>query len=424
MKIADIMNKHIISITENMPIKEGARLIFSLGLGAIPVVKDKKLVGILTGHDILSKMYPTMQELVDDFIHAGDFEQMEKNLKYLLDTPVGKIMNKGATAVKPQTPIMQAQSLMLIHRFSHLPVINEKRELLGIVSQGDIFRQLIKNQMPKLEKERYTVFIAKHYDNIVDWEKRLNWEFPVLIDLFKKESIKSILDLGVWTGKYTIKLAKRSRFKILGLDHNPEMITICQQKRAELPLAIKKSIHFQLTDFKNLTNKINQKFDAAICMGNALPYIPLSLSSLLEETASVLTKKNPLIIIQMLNLQKILKTKNKLLSFIMKKGVENKNLQYLLFEFLEIKDQKHLIHNSLSFDYDGKNWLYKGLTTIPINNISKDDLELALRKAGFDNLIFAGYQGKYQDEFGEFSFAKPFNVKEDDFLNVLAKKKI
>lgn len=154
MKIADIMQTIIATTTENASLKEVGKDIFSLGISAIPVVKGSKLVGIVTQQDILYKIFPSMAELTEDYIHLRDFEQMEKRFREVLDVPVSKIMHRHITTVLKETPIMNAQSLMLVNGFSHLPVVDEKNKLLGMVSQGDIFRRLIKGQMPKLRKKK------------------------------------------------------------------------------------------------------------------------------------------------------------------------------------------------------------------------------------------------------------------------------
>ena len=226
MKVSEIMVKTVFTVSENTPIKEVSRLIFGLGIGGIPVIKDQKLVGIITEKEILSKMYPTMEDLIEDYVHARDFEQMEKNLKEILESPASNIMNRKVTSIGPDTPIMQAQSMMLINKFSRVPVVDRNGKLLGIVSQGDIFRHLIKEEIPALEKENYANFIAKNYDLMVNWAKRYQYEFPALFSLFKKEKVQSIIDLGVWTGEYTIELARKTGFKILGLDRNPIMVNI------------------------------------------------------------------------------------------------------------------------------------------------------------------------------------------------------
>ena len=417
MKVADIMQKSIISVSEDTPIKEVGRMIFSLGIAGVPVVRGKKLVGIVTELDILAQMYPTLQELAEDYVHAHDFEQMEKNLKGIMNTPVKKIMNRKVTTISPQTLIMNAQSLMLVNRFSRLPIVDKEKNLIGIVSQGDIFRQLIKSEIPRLEKERYADFIAKYFDSMVNWEKRFKYEFPVLLKLFKKNKIHSILDLGSWTGEYSISLA-RERYKVLGLDHNPVMFKLGQDKKKNLPLKVQKNIDFKLTNFENFPKELGGKFDAAFCMGNALPYIPVKAEQLFRETSEAL-KDDGVFVLQVLNVEKILKKGNQLLDF--RIDVVDHEKQHLFIEFFE-QSKDHLFHHVIIFDFDGQNWIYKGLTSIEIHCYSEESIVDALKSAGFSKIYIGGNEGDHQGEYGKFSLTERYDPNKSDWLNVLAEK--
>lgn len=421
MKVSDIMQKSIFSVSEDAPLKEVGRMIFSLGIAGVPIVKGTKLVGIVTEQDILSKMFPSMQDLVEDYVHAKDFKTMEKSLTELLKTPVSKIMKKNITTIKPDTSLMEAQSLMLVNKFSRLPIVDRKNNLIGIISQGDIIRSLLRNEMPKLEQERYASFIAKYYDLMIDWNKRFNNEFPALFKLFRQEKIKTVIDTGAWTGEYAIGLAKRG-IKVLGLDNNPIMVTLSKEKKNKLPEDINKNIQFVLTDFKDLTSKVSEKFDAAISMGNALPYVPVPLVQLFKGLVQVLRDKNGVVILQLMNFEKILKRKDRMLSFKIQKSNKNSVKEHLFIEFFDKKSKEWLMHNVIIFDSDGENWLYKGKTTIPIRYFRKNDIERILKKAGFKKMMFSGNLGEYQGEYGELSFAEPFKPLESDWLNVVAKR--
>lgn len=420
MKVSDVMQRSIISVSEDTSIAEVGRLIFNIGVAGIPVVKGRKLVGIVTEQDILSRMYPTMQEVVEDYTHSRDFEQMEKNLTSLLYSPVKKIMVKTVTSIGSDTPIMHAQSIMLINKFSRLPVVDKENNLIGIISQGDIFRQLIRNEVPRLEKERYADFIATHYDLMVNWEKRFKYELPALFYLFKQEKVEKVLDLGAWTGEYTIALAKEGMKYVLGADHNTIMYKISEAKKEKLAPNIRKNIDFLLTDYKNLSKEIKQKFDSIVLMGNALPYIPLPLDHLFKQASSLLREKNGVLIIQTLNFEKILKQKNRLLSFIMQKSKRNEEKEHLFVEFFDKKEKDQLLHHVIVFDSDGKNWIFKGITTVPIFAPTKNELEKALVKSGFKEISFSGNNGEYQGDYGRLSFEEKFEPLKSDWLNVVA----
>ncbi len=424
MKISEAMHRSITSVTPDTPVKEAARLIFSLGISGLPVIEKKKLVGIVTEEDILRKMHPSIKELIEDYSKASNFESMENNLADILESPVKKLMTTTFKSANPEMPLMHAQSMMLLNGFSRLPIVNGRNELVGIISQGDIFRELMKKEIPMAERERYAGFVGQYYDEMVNWEKRLDYEFPILFHEFKKNNINSILDLGIWTGEYSINLVKEGMEKVLGLDHNKSMIDIADTKRRKLQEKDKKRFKTMLTDFTDFAPKIHEKYDASICMGNSLSYIPVDLPQLFSQTAKVLRKKNGVIILQVLNFEKILEKKDRMLSFIIQKAKEGTSHEHLFIEFFDIvKDKYELLHHVIIFDNDGKNWIFKGITTIPIYYYKKNYIEQELKKAGFTDITFSGNLGKYQGDYGPLSFSEPFNPEQSDWLNVLAIRK-
>lgn len=421
MKVSQIMSRSLITVSEDTPASEVGRLIFTLGVAGVPVVRGKKLVGIITEKDILGKLLPTIKDLIEDYAHASNFELMEKNLANVFSAPARRIMNKSFLALPPETPLMRAQALMLAKKISRIPVTDKDNNLIGIVTQGDIFKQLLREQMPKLESERYASFIANYYDLMVKWEKRFEYEFPPLFSLFKKEGVKTILDVGVWTGEYAIGLAKRWPHKILGLDHSPAMINMCEKKREKLPTNIKENLNFLLTDFSDLPQKITDKFDAALCMGNSLPYLPVTPLNLFKDTFEVL-QKNGLLILQVLNFEKVLITKSRLLSFIIQKSNSGQEKEHLFIEFFDGGKDDFLLHHVIIFDSDGKNWVFKGIISIPIRLLNEWGLKKSLKAAGFKSISTSGNMGEYEGEYGPLSFETPFDTLKSDWLIILAKK--
>lgn len=423
MKVFDIMQTHVITATEKDLLKEIGRLIFSLGISGIPVVRGERFVGIITQKDILSKLYPNMRDLTEDYVHARNFEEMEKNLSEILNLPISKIMTTNATTVNPDCPIMLAQSRMLIEGFSHMPVVDKQKNLVGIVSQGDIFRTLIKNEIPKLEQGKYASFIESHLDEMIDWKQRRQSEYPFLTRLLDGKKVKNLVEIGVWTGEYTIGLAKLGKYNIVGLDHNPNMINLCNKKRRRLSEKNKSKVRFELTNYLDIDKKLENKFDAAISAGNGLAYIHVSIDKVFKQLSEVL-KEESLIFLQVLNFDKALKKKGKLLHFNIKKNSVNKRTgsEEIFVDFFERKDHGTLLQNLAHFDTDGKNWLYKGITSIKIHYLNKKILEHSLKKAGFTDIVFYGGMGKYKGDNYQVSFNKPFDIKRSDWLNVVAKR--
>jgi acetoin utilization protein AcuB len=74
LKVKDVMVKDIITTTEDTPIEEAAHLMLDHKIGCLPVLRDDKLVGIITESD----MFRTFMEL---------FSARQKGLRVTVEVP-------------------------------------------------------------------------------------------------------------------------------------------------------------------------------------------------------------------------------------------------------------------------------------------------------------------------------------------------
>jgi len=145
MKVVDIMNTTIDSVSPTTSVLDAVKIIFKHNHNGLPVVtgKKKKLIGFITDQDIISQCFPSIKEYVEDVVHASDFTAMEKKVYEIMKMKVKDVMNKKVISIRKDKPILQAESLMKVKDVSRLPVVDEKGYLIGILSKRDIFRALI-----------------------------------------------------------------------------------------------------------------------------------------------------------------------------------------------------------------------------------------------------------------------------------------
>jgi CBS domain-containing protein len=105
------------------------------GVGALPVIDNGGIVGIVSERDFARKI-----------ILSG---------KSPLTTTVRDVMSTELVTVTEQTTVEKCMALMSNHRIRHLPVI-DNGSLIGIVSIGDVVLEIIVQQQQTLgELERY-----------------------------------------------------------------------------------------------------------------------------------------------------------------------------------------------------------------------------------------------------------------------------
>ena len=115
----------------------------------IPIVSDAgKLVGIVSDRD-LKDVSPSRATTLDIW-----------ELHYVLDKlKLGDIMTKKPWTVTPEMPIEKAALLMLEKRVEGLPVLDAKGVLVGILTEGDIFRALVELTGVARKKTRISLLI-------------------------------------------------------------------------------------------------------------------------------------------------------------------------------------------------------------------------------------------------------------------------
>jgi acetoin utilization protein AcuB len=137
--VLEWMNPHPITISPKTTLNEAHRLMHERRIRRLPVVENNKLVGIVTSGD-LREAAPSIVTSLSVF-----------ELTYLLDkVTVDKIMKRSVITVAHKSPIREAARIMLFKKISGLPVVDGER-LVGIITESDIFRMLVRDLNGKVE---------------------------------------------------------------------------------------------------------------------------------------------------------------------------------------------------------------------------------------------------------------------------------
>lgn len=416
MKVADFMHKPLITVQPTDPVRTVVKAIFNIRVGGVPVVKNKKLLGIVTESDILSKLFPSVEDFMEDFAHSSDFESMESKFDELLSQPVSAIMNKSVKSVKPPTPLLRAQSTMLIHEIGRLPVVNDDGELVGIISHGDIFRALVGSEIPYDDTEEFRDWLAHHYDFVERWEWRLTPEISSLEALFKKRSVKNIADVICGTGEHAINFAKKD-YLVSAFDDSLRMLKIAKGKTKELSETVLKNLHFIEGGYLETLKQNTNFFDAVIIMGNGLPYESNDWKKILK-LAYDSTRTDGVIVIQLANFKKVLELQQGQAEFRIAPSAISPKQQYsFLFFYQPVPENKKMLLSTMSIlSFDGRRWIHASLSSTPIARLEKADIVGQLKKTGFKNITTFG------SDLTQPMFRNQFDANRHHWLNVVAKK--
>lgn len=147
MKVNEVMTKTVHTAKPDDSIKKIAALLYGYRISGVPIVNNEgELVGIVSEKDILKAIYPTYAEFHEDLSRGMDFEEMESRYRDVTDLKAQDLMTKNVIAVTPDTPVLKVASLMVLKRIRRVPVV-ENKQLVGIVSQGDIHQAIFKKEL-------------------------------------------------------------------------------------------------------------------------------------------------------------------------------------------------------------------------------------------------------------------------------------
>jgi acetoin utilization protein AcuB len=132
MLVKGWMTSDILTIDEDTSMMKASQIMKENNIRRLPVMHKGKLVGMVTDRDI-KEASPSKATTLD--VHE---------LYYLLsELKVKDIMKKKLVTIGPEETVEKAAVKMLEHRISGLPVVNDKGKVVGIITQGDIFKVLV-----------------------------------------------------------------------------------------------------------------------------------------------------------------------------------------------------------------------------------------------------------------------------------------
>lgn len=120
MIIKEIMNSAPYLLYEEDTVLSASKFMKDEKIRNLPVIdKQKKLVGLITLREIINTVFSNPDKIL-----------------------VKDAMIKQVTSVKPESTLIEAIEIMLISKYGCLPVIDDEKKLIGIITEAELLKTL------------------------------------------------------------------------------------------------------------------------------------------------------------------------------------------------------------------------------------------------------------------------------------------
>ena len=122
MKVRDLMIKNVVTAKKNMTIEDAVKILYKKHVGALMITDDKgKCEGIFTERDALRSVAK----------------------KVPLNTSLKQVMSKNVVTISENSSFAEAKRSITSQNIRHLPVVDKKGYLVGILTLRRILDELV-----------------------------------------------------------------------------------------------------------------------------------------------------------------------------------------------------------------------------------------------------------------------------------------
>ena len=129
MKVSDAMTSQVSTAAPTDTVRKVAQVMAHVETGAVPIVENGKVVGLVTDRDIVLRVVAEGRSF---------------------DSPISEAMSEGdVQSVREDDILADATAKMASHQIRRLVVLDEAGKLTGILSLGDVAKDYGAKQVGK-----------------------------------------------------------------------------------------------------------------------------------------------------------------------------------------------------------------------------------------------------------------------------------
>jgi CBS domain-containing protein len=133
MKVQDLMSTELVTLTEDETLAHAERCMDRGRIRHLPVVRNGKLVGLVTHRDLLAASFSLFADVDRD-----------EQRRVFATIPVKELMHRDVVTVSPDLLVSEAARILLKNKFGCLPVVADDDTLLGLITEADFLRLTVR----------------------------------------------------------------------------------------------------------------------------------------------------------------------------------------------------------------------------------------------------------------------------------------
>lgn len=157
MNVKNYMTSNVVTVSEDTKVLEALDLMKDHNFHRLPVVRNGKMIGLIT-EEIIQENSPSTATSLS--IHE---------MNYLLTkTTVGDIMHKKVVTIQAEDLLEAAAASMLENEVGVLPVVEAGDKVIGIITDKDLFRAFIDVMGYNNKGSRIVIDIVEDHSGILE----------------------------------------------------------------------------------------------------------------------------------------------------------------------------------------------------------------------------------------------------------------
>jgi len=145
LKIGEVMTREVVTVAPQTSMAELREILREYRISGAPVVENSELVGIIS-----------IEDLIKALAEGG------------MGVTVGEKMTRDPVTLRTDEPVVLAVNRFAHHGFGRFPVVDGKRELVGVLTRGDIMQGLLRKLEVEYHAEEIHRYRASHiFEDIV-----------------------------------------------------------------------------------------------------------------------------------------------------------------------------------------------------------------------------------------------------------------